>query len=71
MAAREGEEQDEGEDRQKEMAQAVPTAAGAESGETRVCAPRSPALIPRLATKVCAPLEAAPRLFFFFESCTC
>lgn len=48
------------------MAQAVPTAAGAESGETRVCAPGSPALIPRLATKVCALLEAAPRLFFFF-----
>lgn len=45
---REGEEQDEGEDRQKERARAAPRA---EYGGTRVCPPRIPALAPRLKKK--------------------
>lgn len=63
VAAGKGEEQDEGEDRQKERAQAVP---GAERGEPRAGTPRTPARIPRLKTRVCPLWEQPLDSSFFF-----
>lgn len=60
MAAGEGEEQDEGEDRQKERARAAPSA---KYGEPRVCTPRIPAPVPRLKNKSLCPSGNSPLTF--------
>lgn len=61
MAAGEGEERDEGEDRQKERARAAPSA---EYGKTHICTPRIRLLLPDLKQSAC-PSVNSPLTFLF------